>query len=178
MEMNVVIAGPASPAVIVSGARAIVSDLRPDVAPRFRTIESIVASSVSGQRLVVLLVGVFGGAALLLAGLGLYSVISYLVAQRAHELSIRVALGAQREDVVWLVLRQGAVLVAAGLAVGTVAAFVVSRLLSGLLYGVSASDPIAFGGVAFVIVGVALAACWIPARRAARVEAMEVLRSA
>ena len=178
MQMNVVLTGPASPAVMTAGARAIVSSLRPNVAPRFRTIESIVASSVSGQRFVVLLVGVFGGAALLLAGLGLYSVISYLVAQRAHELSIRMALGAQREDVVWLVLRQGAVLVAAGVAVGTLTALLASRLLARLLYGISTNDPVAFGGVVLVVVAVALAACWIPARRAARGGAMGALRSA
>ncbi len=175
-RMNVVMAGPASSAAISAGARTILSALRPDVPPRFRTIEAIVDSSVAGQRLVLLLVGVFGGAALLLAALGLYSVISYLVAQRAHELSIRVALGAQQDDVVLLVLRQGAVLVGAGIAVGTLTAFAATRLLSGLLYGVGARDPLAFGGVALVVAGVALAACWVPARRAARVEVMDVLR--
>ena len=176
-RMNVVLTGPANPAAIASGARTIVRALRPDVPPRFRTVESIVAESVAGPRFVLQLVGVFGGAALLLAGLGVYSVISYVVAQRARELSIRVALGAAAPDIVRLVLRQGLSLALAGIAVGALAALFATRLLAGLLYGVSARDPVAFGGVALVVAGVALAACWVPARRAARLEAMAILRS-
>jgi len=176
-RMNVILAGPAKPGAVSASARAIMSTLRPDVPPRFRTIESIVASSVAGRRFVLLLVGVFGGAALLLAALGLYSVISYLVAQRALELSIRVALGAPAKEIRGLVLRQGAVLAAAGIAVGALAALAAARLISGLLYGISATDPVAFGGMALVVGGVALAACWMPAYRASRVEVMDVLRS-
>ncbi len=175
-RMNVVLTGPADPAAIASSARAIVRALHPDVPPRFRTVESIVAESVAGPRFVLLLVGVFGGGALLLAGLGVYSVISYVVAQRARELSIRVALGAAAPDIVRLVLRQGLSLALAGIAVGAVAALFATRLLAGLLYGISVRDPVAFGGVVLVVAAVALAACWVPARRAARLEAMAILR--
>jgi predicted permease len=176
-RLNVVLAGPGSPAAISASARAIVLALRPDVPPRLRTIESIAASSVARPRFIVLLVGVFGAAALLLAALGVYGVISYLVTQRARELGIRVALGARAHDIARLVLRQGASLAVAGIAAGTLVALLATRLLASLLYGTSATDPMAFGGVALVVGAVALVACWIPARRASRVEVMEVLRT-
>jgi predicted permease len=176
-RMNMVMAGAENPASIAASARALVGELRPDVPPRFRTIESIVASSVAGRRFVLLLVGVFGGAALVLAATGLYSVISYTVAQRVHELGIRVALGAPAHEIVGLVMREGGALAAVGIAIGAVSAVVVAQLLRALLYGISATDPVAFSAVGLVVVVVALVACWVPARRASRVDVMEVLRS-
>jgi putative ABC transport system permease protein len=146
------------------------------VPPRVRTIESIVASSVARPRFILVLVGVFGGVALLLAALGVYSVISYLVTQRGHELGIRVALGARATDILRLVLREGAGLAASGIAVGAVVAVLASRLLASLLYATSAVDPVAFGGVVLIMAGVALIACWVPARRASRAEVMTTLR--
>jgi ABC-type antimicrobial peptide transport system permease subunit len=125
----------------------------------------------------LVLVGLFGTAALVLAVLGVYSVISYLVAQRRREIGVRIALGAQRGDVLALVLRQGGTLALIGIALGTVAALALTRLLQGLVYGVSTTDPIAFGGVIVLLTSVALAASWIPARRAARVDPMETLRA-
>lgn len=176
-RINFVVSGPADPSTIARAAVATVHALRPDVPPRVRTIESIVASSVAGQRFLLLLVGVFGAVALTLAALGLYSVISYLVTQRARELSIRVALGARSADIHGLVLRQGGVLALLGIAVGAVVAVVATRLLAGLLYGVGTLDPISFVAVVAVVSAVAIAACWIPARRAARSKVAEVLRS-
>src|SRR5262249_41660679 len=137
--------------------------------PRVRTMQSIVSASVGDQRFVLFLVGVFGVAALLLAALGVYSVISYLVAQRERELTIRVALGARGADILALVLRHGAILAVAGIAIGSIVALIGTRLLASLLYGVGARDPVAFVGVAIMVAVVALAACWIPARRAARI---------
>ncbi|MEP6691988.1 MAG: ABC transporter permease [Gemmatimonadaceae bacterium] len=175
-SFNFVMQGAAAPAAMISAARAAVHDLRPDVPPRVRTIESVVSSSLADRRFMLLLVGAFGVAALLLATLGVYSVISFLVTQRRQEIGIRVALGAQTRDVMGLVLRQGAGLALAGIAVGAVAALALTRLLSGFLYGVSATDPVAFGGVVLLLTAVALVATFIPARRATAVDPMETLR--
>jgi len=106
-----------------------------------------------------------------------YGVISYLVAHRQQELGIRVALGAQRSDVLRLVLGRGLTLALVGIAIGGVAALALTRVLSNLLYGVSATDPISFGAVIVLLVGVALLASWMPARRAARVDPMTALRA-
>jgi ABC-type antimicrobial peptide transport system permease subunit len=150
--------------------------MRPDVPPVLRTIESVVTASVADRRFVLVLVGIFGSAALVLATLGVYSVISYLVTQRRQEIGVRIALGAQRGDVLGLVLRQGGSLALIGIAVGGAGALFLTRLLSGLVYGVSTTDPLAFGGVVALLAAVALLASWLPARRAARVDPMDVLR--
>jgi ABC-type antimicrobial peptide transport system permease subunit len=139
-------------------------------------MESVVTASVADRRFVLILVGIFGSAALVLATLGVYSVISYLVTQRRQEIWVRIALGAQRGDVLSLVLRQGGSLALIGIAVGGVGALFLTRLLSGLVYGVSTTDPLAFGGVVALLAAVALLASWLPARRAARVDPMDVLR--
>jgi ABC-type antimicrobial peptide transport system permease subunit len=122
-------------------------------------------------------VAVFGGAALLLAGLGVYSVIAYLVTQREREISIRVALGARGQDIVQLVLRQGVMLAVAGIIVGAAGAVAATRLLAGFLYGTSPTDPVSFVAVIGLLAAVALLASYVPARRAARVEAMGSLRA-
>ena len=153
-----------------------VHDLRPDLPPRFRTMDVVLADSLADRRFILLLLGVFGGAALLLATLGVYSVISFLVAQRRQEIGVRVALGARSEDVLRLVLRQGATLALVGIAIGAVAALGLTRLIAGLLYGVSATDPISFVGVMVLLTIVALLASFVPARRAAKVDPMTVLR--
>ena len=171
-----VLDGPAASASVIATARHIAHDLRPDVPPRFRTMEVVLADSLADRRFILLLIGVFGGAALLLATLGVYSVISFLVAQRRQEIGVRVALGARSEDVLRLVLRQGATLALIGIAVGAAAALGLTRLISGLLYGVSATDPVSFVGVMVLLILVALLASFIPARRAAKVDPMTVLR--
>jgi predicted permease len=175
--MNIVLTGSGDVAPVTATARRMVRDLRPDVPPRFRSIETVVADSVADRRFVLLLIAVFGGVALVLATLGVYGVISYLVAQRRQEIGIRVALGAQRSDVLRLVLRQGALLAVAGIVVGTAAALAATRLLEGLLYGVSATDPLSFVAVIAVLITVALVASWIPAQRATRVEPVSVMRA-
>ena len=175
-SFDFVLDGSASSAAVIATARRIVHDLRPDVPPRFRTMEVVLADSLADRRFILLLIGVFGGAALLLATLGVYSVISFVVAQRRQEIGVRVALGARSEDVLRLVLRQGATLALIGIVVGAVAALGLTRLITGLLYGVSATDPISFLGVMALLVVVALVASFIPARRAARVDPMTVLR--
>ena len=175
-DFNFIIAGTTTPEAVTAAARQAVRELAPDVPPRFRTVEEVFSRSVADRRFMLLLLSVFGGVALLLAALGVYSVISYLVTQRRQELAIRVALGAQRIDVLGLVLRQGAVLVAIGIVAGSAAALAMTRLISGMLFEVGATDPIAYLLVIVLLGLVAIAATWIPARRASRVEPMNVLR--
>jgi putative ABC transport system permease protein len=122
------------------------------------------------------MVGLFALTALLLAGLGIYGVISYIVSERTHEIGIRLALGAQSRNILRMILRQGLGLAIAGAAVGLVCALIVSHLMAGLLYGVRPTDPLTFSGVAILLIGVALLACYIPARRAMRVDPMVALR--
>ncbi len=174
-DVNVVIATSGSTPVTAPAFRAF-RQVRADVPVRFTTVDDIIARSVASQRFMLLLVGVFGGVALLLATLGVYSVISYLVAQRGREISIRVALGAHASDIVRLVVRQGVALALIGAAVGAVAAFASTRVLRSLLYSVSTTDPLAFAGVLVMLCVVALAASYLPARRASRLEPMDVLR--
>ncbi|HEX6806579.1 MAG TPA: ABC transporter permease [Gemmatimonadaceae bacterium] len=161
----------------IAAARRSFPQVRADVPLRFLTVEDIIGRSVDSQRFMLLLVGVFGAVALLLATLGVYSVISYLVAQRGREISIRVALGASASEIVGLVLKQGIVLSLLGAVIGGVAALAATRVLKKLLYQVSTTDPIAFASVLVILCGVALVASYIPARRAAAYEPMDVLRS-
>ena len=175
-RMYVVLQVAGDPSPVMTSVRAIVRELRPDVPAVLQTMETVVSTSVADRKFVLLLVAAFGGAALLLATLGVYSVISYLVTQRRREIGVRIALGAQRGDVVGLVLRQGALLAGIGIAVGAVGSLAMTRLLEGLVFGVSTTDPLAFIGVIVLLVSVALAASLIPARRAARLDPMNVLR--
>jgi predicted permease len=174
---NFVISGDGAPRSLIPAARRIVSELRPDVPPRFRTIQTVVAESVAHRRFVLLLVGVFGAAAMLLATLGVYSVIAYVVTQRRQEIGVRVALGAQSSDVLAMVLRQGFTLAFVGIAIGTVAALFAGRLLSRFLFGIAPNDPVAFGGVIVTLGAVALLASFVPALRATRVDPMTALRN-
>jgi putative ABC transport system permease protein len=174
-DLNIVIATSGN-APVTAAARRAFRQVRTDVPMRFSTVEDIIARSVASQRFMLLLVGVFGGVALLLATLGVYSVISYLVAQRGREISIRVALGAHASDIIRLVVRQGVALALIGAAVGALAALASTRVLKSLLYSVSTTDPLAFAGVLVMLCVIALVASYLPARRAARLEPMDVLR--
>jgi predicted permease len=166
--------GDATP--VIASARTILRQIRRDVPATFRTMETVVSTSVADRRFALVLVGVFGAVALLLATLGVYSVVSYVVTQRRPEIGVRIALGARRADVMQLVLRQGALLAAIGLAAGAVGAFFLTSFLKGMVYGVTTTDPVAFSGVLLLLATVAIMASLVPARRAAGVDPMDVLR--
>ncbi|MHB8502802.1 MAG: ADOP family duplicated permease [Candidatus Acidiferrales bacterium] len=141
-----------------------------------QTMDDIISSSLATRKVSMILLGVFAALALGLASIGIYGVISYLVGQRTQEIGIRLALGAKRTDVLRLVLGEGMKMAALGLMIGLVAALGLTRLMAGLLFGVSATDPLTFAAVALLLTLVALAACYIPARRAMRVDPMVALR--
>jgi predicted permease len=141
-----------------------------------RPLQEIVANSIAKQRLAMILLSVFSALALVLSAIGIYGVISYLTGQRTHEIGIRVALGASRSDVLRMVIGEGMRITLIGVGIGIAAALGLTRLISQLIYGVGAYDPITFVGVAVLLTGVALLACYIPARRAMRVDPMIALR--
>jgi putative ABC transport system permease protein len=141
-----------------------------------RTMQDVVANSVLRRRFTMVLLAIFAGLAMLLSAVGLYGVMSYTVSQRTHEIGIRMALGARTSDVLKLVVGQGMGLTAAGLALGIVASLAATRLLSGLLFGVSATDPLTFGLVSALLAAVAMIANYVPARRAVQVDPMVALR--
>ena len=141
-----------------------------------QTLDEMVSAALSERRFSMGMVALFALTALLLAGLGIYGVISYMVSARTHEFGIRLALGAERKRILQLILREGFRLAISGAVVGIVCALIVSHLMAGLLYGVRPADPVTFAGVAFLLLGVALLACYIPARRALRIDPLVALR--
>ncbi|MGE3190329.1 MAG: ABC transporter permease [Vicinamibacterales bacterium] len=176
-NMNVVIRSalpPASLRGIVDEAVRAADPTLPVI--RFRAMDEVFAESVSRPRLLANLLGVFAGLALLLAAIGTYGVLSYMVTERRREIGIRMALGAARGSVLQMVMGQGMAITAVGLVAGIAGAVALNRLLASLLFGVAPGDPVTLAGVAATIVVVALVACFIPARRATRVDPMLVLR--
>jgi putative ABC transport system permease protein len=176
-DMNLVVRSAVDPVSLTSAIRAAVAAIDKDQ-PIFdvHTMQQLVDDSISTRRLTLVLLGIFSALALILAAIGIYGVMAYTVALRTQEIGIRMALGAQQKDVLRLVLGQGARIAFFGVAIGLAAAAALARLLSSLLFSVSASDPLTFGAVAVLLVAVALLACYIPARRALRVDPIIALR--
>jgi predicted permease len=173
----VVLRTKGDPTAVMAPVRRAVQEMDPrDVIFAVRTLNEVLSDSLAARRLSMILLGIFAALALVLACVGIYGVISYLVGQRTHEIGVRVALGAQPEDVLRLILGEGARMALLGVAVGLAAAFGLTRLMKSMLFGVSASDPLTFIAVALVLLAVALAACYIPARRAMQVDPMVALR--
>ncbi|HXZ10890.1 MAG TPA: ABC transporter permease [Candidatus Sulfotelmatobacter sp.] len=155
--------------------RAVVAMNKEQGAYAFKTMEEIVSRSLGERRFAMILLGSFAGLALLLASVGIYGVVSYLASQRTREIGIRMALGAQRRDVLRLVLGEGVKMALFGVGIGLAAAAGLTRLMTHVLYGVSATDPLTFAGVTLLLAAVALAASWLPARRAMRVDPIVAL---
>jgi putative ABC transport system permease protein len=165
------------PEGLITAVRAQVKELDSDIPlTRVMPMTEVVARSVWQPRLYTALFGVFAAVALILATVGIYGVMSYAVTQRTREIGLRMALGAQKQDVLKLVVGHGVVITAIGVGVGLVAAVALTRLMSSLLFAVSTTDPITFAAVSMLLAGVALAACFVPARRAAKVDPMVALR--
>jgi len=177
LPASIVVRTSAAPESIMPAVRSSLRDLDGSLAlVKVRTMEQVLDDSVQGASVQTWLLGSFAALAMLLAAVGLYSVLSYLVAQRTREIGIRMALGARRQNVFRLVMTQAARLTAAGVMIGVVAALALTRLMGSLLYGVTARDPLTFGSVVIVLALVALLAAYIPVRRAMRVDPMVALR--
>jgi putative ABC transport system permease protein len=177
-QMNLVLHVSRPLSALTPGIRAAVAAVDPGLPiVQLRTMEDVVGASLTRQRFLSLLLGIFAGVALLLAAIGTYGILAYMVSERQREIGIRMALGAGNSQVVGLVFKQGITMALVGIAVGVVGALALSRLTQSLLYGVDPADPATFGTVAGVIVVVATAACLIPMRRATRVDPLTAIRA-
>jgi putative ABC transport system permease protein len=175
--MTMVVKTTNEPGGLVSGMTKEVAAMDADL-PLFgvKTMREYLSSSVAGPRFNTTLLSIFAGVALVLTLVGLYGVMSYSVAQRTNEIGIRLALGAQTRDVLWMIVKQGSILIVLGLAIGLVGAFAATRLIASLLFGVTAKDPFTFVAAAVLLAVVALLACYIPAWRATKVDPLKALR--
>jgi putative ABC transport system permease protein len=176
-DLAVFLRGQLDPAAIPEQARAMIQSINPEL-PVFgaKRLPDVVSGSLAQRRFSMEMVLLFALTALLLAGIGVYGTISYIVSQRTRDIGIRMALGAQRKTILNMILSQGLSLAFTGAVVGLVGAWIVSHLMAGLLYGVSPTDPLTFIGVTVVLTAVALAACFVPALRAVRVDPLVALR--
>jgi predicted permease len=176
-SVAVVLRTEGDPTTVMGSVRGAVEEIDPrEVIYNVRTMDEVVSSSFAARRLSMLLLSVFAALALVLACVGIYGVISYLVSQRTHEIGVRMALGAEHSDILRLVIGHGARMALVGVAIGIGAALGLMRLMASQLFGVSAHDPLTFAAVAMLLIIVAVAACYIPARRAMRVDPMIALR--
>jgi predicted permease len=162
---------------IINAAQTILHDLNPEVPAKFRTLAQMVSASMGSRRFNLILVGFFGVVALLLATTGVFGVMAYSVSRRTKEIGVRVALGATAGEVLRMILGQGLRTTLIGVAIGIAGALALTRTVSSMLFGVTATDPVTFGGVTLLLVAAAVAACYVPARRAMRVDPTEALRA-
>ena len=175
--MDVVVRTSGPPLASIGALRAASRQFDPDQVPfEFKSLDELVSGTVANQRFAMIFLSIFAGLALVLSAVGVYGVISYVVSQRTREIGVRVALGAQRRDVLRLILGDGAQLTFFGVAIGLAASLGLTRLLANLLFGVRATDPVTLTAVTVILCAVAFLACYIPARRATRVDPMVALR--
>ena len=175
--MSLVVRTASDPLSLVAAVKNQIQTIDKDLPiDEAKTMQQLLAESVSGRRFNMLLLSVFALVALVLALVGIYGVMSYTVTQRTHEIGIRVAIGAQSRDVFRMVIGQGMILAMIGVAFGLVGAFALTRLMTSMLFGVEPTDPATFISITALIIVVALVACYIPGRRAAKVNPLEALR--
>ncbi|MEO8945053.1 MAG: ABC transporter permease [Gemmatimonadaceae bacterium] len=175
-ESHIAIWTRGDPSSMIPTARAVLKRVDPNVPPTFSTVEQVIGTSTADRRFSFLLLGVFGATALVLAVAGMYAVVSYLVTQRTREIGVRMAFGAHSSDVLWLVMQRGAILALVGIGLGLVAALALTRVSASMLYGVTATDPVAYVAGALLLATVAVFASYVPARRAAMLEPVDALR--
>jgi len=174
--MTVTMLSDADTRSVTSAARGILRDLDPQIPANFQTFQQVYSASLGSRKFNVILIGFFGITALLLATAGVFGVMAYSVSRRTREFGVRVALGATSTDVLRMVLGQGMRTILIGVAIGIAGSFALTQTMSSLLFGVKATDPITFAGVTLLLIAVALLACYIPARRATKVDPMMALR--
>jgi putative ABC transport system permease protein len=176
-SMTIVARTKSDPGAVAGSLRAALTSLDKSL-PVYdlKPMTEYLRDSLARRRFNLILLTAFSGVALALAAVGIYGVISYGVTQRTHEIGIRMALGAEKGDVLWLVVRQGMLMALGGVAIGLLASFALTRLMETLLFGVSVTDPLTFSVIALLLTSVALLACFIPARRATKVDPMVALR--
>lgn len=162
--------------MVTSSAREILHELNPEVAPRFETFSQIYSAALGSRKFNVVLVGFFGIMALLLAAIGVFGVMAYSVSRRTREIGVRVALGARSRDVLGMILGQGLRTILIGIAIGLAGCLLLTRTLQSMLFGITATDPLTFAGVILILMMTALLACYLPARRAAKIDPMAALR--
>jgi len=175
-DFTVVVRAATPPKVLLDDSRRILHDLAPDIAPRFQSFQDVFSASLDTRRFNLALLGVFAFLALMLATVGIFGVMAYWVSQRTREIGVRMALGAGTAEVLRLVLRQGMITALAGVAIGLIGSLGLTRAIQSLLFGVNATDPLTFAGVAVLLMLAALLASFVPARRATKVNPIEALR--
>ncbi len=175
-EVTLTMLSDADTRSVSAAARGILQDLDPEIPTRFRTFSQVYSASLGSRRFNVILIGFFGITALLLATAGVFGVMAYSVSRRTREIGVRVALGAGSGDVLRMILGQGLRTIFIGVAIGIVGSLALTRTVESLLFGVTATDPLTFGGVTLLLIGAALLACYIPARRATKVDPLVALR--
>ncbi|MFY9989240.1 MAG: ABC transporter permease [Chthoniobacterales bacterium] len=176
-HVTVILRSRGDPAALLPALRKVLSSIDPNVAiNQTNTYDGLISDGLLTRKLSVILVGVFSGAALFLSAIGLYATLAYRVSSRTREIGIRIALGATESDVLWLVVRRGFVIVSIGLAIGILAALAFARFVETLLYEVRGNDPVTLGVAVVVLCVTAAIACWLPARRAARIDPINALR--
>ncbi|MGH9765048.1 MAG: FtsX-like permease family protein, partial [Blastocatellia bacterium] len=166
----------ADTASVTSEARGILQELNPEIPPRFRTFSQVYSDSLGSRRFNFILIGFFGITALLLATAGVFGVMAYSVSRRTREIGVRVALGASSGEVLKMILGQGLSTILVGVVIGIAGSLALTRTVSSLLFGVNATDPLTFVGVTLLLIGAALLASYIPARRATKVDPNVALR--
>jgi putative ABC transport system permease protein len=175
--MTLVVRSSAKPEPLIEAIRGKIAEIDPTLPlSGVRSMENVVSMSVAQPRLITQITGIFAGFALLLAAIGIYGVMAYTVTARKQEMGIRVALGARPADILRLVVGQGMRMTLIGVSLGVFISLGLTRLLASLLFGVQATDPLVFGAATLVLAGAAFVACYIPARRATRVDPIVVLR--